>query len=454
MISDKEEKQLVGTLIRVLREFCYPELTQGMLDSLIGREHGYVNRIENGTRTNFAWRTYGLAVVTLIKRINYVDQVVDRLSRHPDIDNLIVALGIVLEKGEVSGAERANVEEVEKRLKPSNSVVNAIVDESIRKSLPGKLKEDYRHAYIDTRNQLEEQLIKVIAGLRESLSTIPEDSRLPEKDVMRFFPSTEDPNETSRHNASWCIFSEAWNGVLRDRALEYLYGHRIRFGSAAIHPSVEAAMLHLKLQGLDIEIDSDAKHGIEQVDKIENESIEYDFLVLADSNMFQRGLKKVFSYLYVMPVFGQSHHFIQHQQISGRARQLIIAKDSSAHHQQKLGIEVGDFEEVALVDINELREIICNLESNQTVLAWDPLTSTFGKKHDRITRQVMNYELTTSFYCHRRYWDVKNKAPSPYIGMFLEAFIAAWNFMKNNREETCFMLASDQGFLERYCSAI
>lgn len=456
MDSDKTEKQLVGSLIRVLREFCSPAVTQEQLDLLIDREPGYVNRLENGTRPAFGWRTYGIAVVKLIQKLNSADQLVDRLTRDPNLDSLIKSIEIVLEKGEISGGERSDIENIEKRLKLSGSGVIIVVDESVRKSLPGKLKDDYQHAYINTRKQLQEQTNRVVSGLRKSLCETSKDVRLPEINLIDYFPNTEDLHETSRQNASWCIFSGAWNGVLRDRALQFLYGHKIRFGSAAIHPSVEAAICYLRQQGLDIEIDSNAKHGIEQVDQIEtgNSKFDYDFMVLADANMFQRGRKNAFSYLYAVPIFGQTHHFIDHQETKGRARQLIVANDSSAHHQLKLGIEVGDFENIDFVDIGKLGEIISNLESNQSVLAWEPLRSAVGQKHGRKTRQVSSYELTTSLYCNRRYWDAKRNIPLPYVGIFLEAFISAWNHTKICREETCFMLASDHGFLRRYCSAI
>lgn len=328
------------------------------------------------------------------------------------------------------------------------------IDEVARRALAKKLNDDFDHACLRNRAEVEQAARRTVENIRSSLfRPAASDRRIPEPGALSFFPETKDHKITHSDGYPWHIHEGAWRGKIREITKQHLRAMKnVRFGSAAIHPSVEAALLQLNLYGAEIEIDSEAKHGIDQIDRIETgkADYDYDFMILADANMFQRGSRLAFEYVYLMPVFGQPHHFIRSSKQNGSATQLVIAKDSSADHQHKLGIGTRQYKDIELTDIHRLPDIIQNLSAGQVVLAWEPLRSALACGPDYVTTQSRGYELTTSLYCNRRYWWDERNAPLALVGVFMESLIASWNLMARDLTTAALMLASDTEFLRRF----
>ncbi len=357
---------------------------------------------------------------------------------------------------EVAKQAKANFDNF---LKPNPSKVECSTDISIIDSytievLIKKLKLNFLYSVIKNRDQAELEIDKTKHELNKALLLVHElkDIRLPLINVLKLFPNTKDLLQFQTSIASWCIHIDAWKGRLRPIVIDHLQVfNQIRFGSASIHPSIQACLIFLMKNGLNLSIDSSAKHGIDIICSIEERNQEYDFMVLADANMFQCGYKNSMNYRYLMPIFRQPHFFISKKETLGNYRHIIIAKNSTAEHQLKLGIEMSTFCKTPdFVEIDQLPSIISNLEFGQTVLAWEPLRSALAASSEFSTYQSKGFQLSTSLYCNKRLWQEHMEKPLPIVGAFMEAFIASWNYMSNNRMYAAAYLASDKDFMREW----
>ncbi len=315
-----------------------------------------------------------------------------------------------------------------------------------------KIIEDFKFSVIHNREYVEKDIENVKNELINAGLPFKgkKDVRFIKDNLFKHLPHSESTVIEFTNEKPWPLYMEAWKGSenIREKAIEYANSMAtIKFNSATFHPSVEATLLQMKKNGLKIEVDSHSRHGIDQVSIIENNQIEYEFILLVDANIFLLGDKRCYDYRFLMPVYRQPHVLIKNKSTS-TIKQLFVAKGSSAEHQCKLQIDLENYKELILCDISELPDIVSNLINGQAVLAWEPLGSIFASGNDYKTKATNGFKLSTSLYCNKKL--CPGGIPLPAVGAFVEAFITSWNYCYKFPEAMAMEMANNEKFLNSW----
>ncbi|RDH83607.1 MAG: hypothetical protein DIZ78_13915 [endosymbiont of Escarpia spicata] len=181
--------------------------------------------------------------------------------------------------------------------------------------------------------------------------------------------------------------------------------------------------------GVMLEVESDYAHGIAQVDAL-NAGEEFDFLIIADANMFMAAAKPtVQSYRLLMPCFMQTQYIVTNPTMySYDARRLWFANASTGEAQFKMktpDIKQYIREKPNTLEISDVQNKFLELDRGEAIISWEPIISVHGNNRpDLIVTPSNGYKVTTSMYCNKSF----NSPSTMQIRSALqEVLIAAWN---------------------------
>jgi DNA-binding winged helix-turn-helix (wHTH) protein len=196
--------------------------------------------------------------------------------------------------------------------------------------------------------------------------------------------------------------------------------------------------------GLELRSDLEGLNGRQQILRLYHNE-DADFLFAPHAPFLMMGDCGALNYRRVMPIHAYQQTLLQAPwSARGRARRLLVYKDSSAEEQ--LIAQVGIPASVAPQMIASFETLVANVENlspGDMVIAWEPFASGLESKHQ--FRRLAEYRLWVSLYCHKRW---QRGSLRNLKDQFRRLFISEWIFCRRNRDWAIECLGVDLKALE------
>ena len=182
--------------------------------------------------------------------------------------------------------------------------------------------------------------------------------------------------------------------------------------------------------GLEVRSDFEGLNGRQQILRLYHND-DADFLFAPHAPFLLAGDRGALNYRRVMPVHSYKQTVFQAPgEARGRARKLLVYKDSSAEEQliARVGIPASATPEM-IGSFETLIGKVEDLAPGHMVIAWEPFASGLESTH-RLQR-LAEYRLWVSLFCHKRW---QRGALRNSKNQFRELFINEWIYCRRNRD--------------------